>query len=228
MNPSGVMTYEESRAHWLEQKRQRDERQAKIDAMRPLVRIAVHRAVEQYRQDLIDLAGVASYFFKQEAEGKTFTRRPPLSLTIPAAGDPIGWLIVYPGWDKKAKYLHHHHINIELMVERVAGKPTSEMEIRIPCCMFIEPHSWSILWGEEGISRVTEAASAFLHDPLATFTKAVGHCCICRHKLKDEVSKARGIGPECLRHATFFRNCAERYLAVRGQQNATSSVEVPS
>jgi hypothetical protein len=49
--------------------------------------------------------------------------------------------------------------------------------------------------------RVADTARAFLDDAGAVLARSHDHCCICGKVVTDERSKARGIGPECIRYA---------------------------
>jgi hypothetical protein len=49
--------------------------------------------------------------------------------------------------------------------------------------------------------RVVETMRDFLDDSRAVLARSCGHCCICGRGLADELSRSRGIGPECIKSA---------------------------
>lgn len=69
----------------------------------------------------------------------------------------------------------------------------------------------------EHLRLVADAAHAFLLDPMATFAAGgqADHCCSCGKPLSDEVSRTRGIGPECVKRFAYFMappvSAVERY-----------------
>ena len=44
----------------------------------------------------------------------------------------------------------------------------------------------------------------FILDARTVFARSHGHCCCCGKGLRDELSRARGIGPECVRFLNWL------------------------
>jgi hypothetical protein len=162
------------------------------------------------------LRETAVLFFTQAANGKQYQRRPNLSITLPCDGDPPAKLVIRPAWSSKSWILDVATLQAELVVERIVvdnlTRPTVEVSLRLMAEDKFSCRPCSITWAKECCDRLAATAAAFLDDPFAAFAKSANICCICRRKLTDEVSRSRGIGPECLKHATFFRRLVEQRL----------------
>lgn len=56
----------------------------------------------------------------------------------------------------------------------------------------------------EALQNFAQTAKEFVLFPWQVFSRSADHCCICGKPLIDDISRGRGIGPECLRHVS---NC---------------------
>lgn len=172
---------------------------------------------------LRDFWTVAQAFFREESEGKEFTRRPTVSITLPAAGDPPARLVAVPEWNRRTHTLVLSRVCLEFLVDRfsITGEPQRSAEVKIHLDEGL-PHirRLSIRWGAEGIQRLVETVAQFLHDPAGVFSQSADHCCICRKALTDGASRARGVGPDCLRKANFLRELVERSLERKAESVA--------
>jgi hypothetical protein len=54
---------------------------------------------------------------------------------------------------------------------------------------------------EEDARRVVGTIREFLDDSRTVLARGYDHCCICGRGLTDELSRSRGIGPECIQKA---------------------------
>lgn len=161
--------------------------------------------------DLDNLRRVASAFFAEATDGKVYKRRPGVSIRLPVDGDPPATLIIAPGWDSRKKVVNTASVRLELKVIRMADQEIPTVELAVVLEDRREPNlmCWSLKW-PEGAKRLTHTVAAFLVEPTATFAKASDHCCMCGHPLTDEISRARGIGPECHAYVTSIRRAIER------------------
>jgi Family of unknown function (DUF6011) len=126
------------------------------------------------------------------------TRRPCLRVPSP----PDGWVLLRPG--KKQPV-----VVCEMVIERLLAFPHScekelphvEMSVKISA----SGPRWN-RWGcgeglarsDAALERMVDVMRDFLIDPDAVFARSAGRCCLCQRLLKDEVSRGRGIGPECV------------------------------
>ena len=62
----------------------------------------------------------------------------------------------------------------------------------------------------EQAESVKDALAEFARDPGAVMARSSDHCCICGKALTDERSKARGIGPECMKFFNFLAELVTR------------------
>jgi hypothetical protein len=69
---------------------------------------------------------------------------------------------------------------------------------------FSDSDSWGVqLWrysvaNAEDIARAVGTIQDFLTDHLAVLARSHDNCCVCGRALTDELSRSRGIGPECI------------------------------
>ena len=142
-----------------------------------------------------------------ERTTKPIQRRPNISLRLIAEGEPKAKLItlpllrVYYG----QKTLDCGVLFGELMVEWTqtiggveAKKWTKQLTYSLhdePAVSLIRP---SVL---DDLRRVVETMRQFVADPRVVLARCHDNFAICGRSLVDEVSRARGIGPECIRLA---------------------------
>jgi hypothetical protein len=179
-------------------------------------------ALAVYRDRLLDLWAVASAFFRAESEGKNYKRRPALSITLPAEGNPTARLSVVPRWIRKGRrrggQLDPSVIYADLLVERhcIAGQVYRWVEVGLTLEADAVNCGWrSMQWGIDALRRLAATVDAFLASPQESFAQSADHCCICRRALTDGQSRARGIGPKCLRRGNLLRQLVEKILARR-------------
>jgi hypothetical protein len=188
---------------------------AELQANLADVRRDVQARLAPYPDELRRLHAVAAEFFLTRSEGKVYRRRPNLSLTLTLEGSPPAHVAVYPLWDGRARCLKPDHIRADVVVERVGygglSRPMPEIALELTeglarCMQFSR-------WSTEALQRLLPTAAAFLTDSPAVFARSAVHCCICYKALSNEVSRARGIGPECFKRATSLRRIIERKRA---------------
>jgi hypothetical protein len=77
-------------------------------------------------------------------------------------------------------------------------------------------------------ARVVETIHDFLDDAAAVFARSHDHCCICGRGLTDEVSRSRGIGPECV-HKIQWGGIALEFassIVVRDEPSPSAKSEI--
>src|SRR5262249_43717595 len=52
--------------------------------------------------------------------------------------------------------------------------------------------------------RIIQTIRDFLDDSRAVLARSSDHCCVCGRGLTDELSRSRGIGPECFKRANIM------------------------
>jgi hypothetical protein len=178
----------------------------------------INELLATHRDRLFDLWMVAAAFFRAESEGKTYKRRPALSITIPSEGHPPARLSVFPRWDRMAMRPDTSCILAELLVERISIIGQTHRSTEVGLTLKVGSAWWhriSTRWGIESLRRLVATADAFLNNPQTSFAQSGDHCCMCRKALVDGQSRARGIGPECFRRANLLRELVEEVLAKR-------------
>src|SRR5438128_2733956 len=83
------------------------------------VSAAIEARLAAEQADLLMLQGVVRSFFAEESAGKTYGRRPPLGIKLPAFGEPAAVLAIYPDWDRRRKQLDLGRIHMEILVDRI-------------------------------------------------------------------------------------------------------------
>jgi hypothetical protein len=60
--------------------------------------------------------------------------------------------------------------------------------------------------------QALQTIADYLADPATVFARSHGHCCICGRSLTDELSRSRGIGPECIKITPYMLFRTERSI----------------
>jgi len=139
---------------------------------------------------------------------KPVLRRPNISLRLIADGDPLAKLIVLPYWLDYRKEVDCERLYCELVVEGTVTTKVGEAKKwtrQVTCSA--DPGTMTS--GQirpsvaEDLRRVIETMDSFLLDKKAVLARSHDHCCACGRCLTDELSRSRGIGPECIQLAEF-------------------------
>jgi hypothetical protein len=189
----------------------------------------VQQVLACHAGDLARLHEVCSAFFAEQSAGKTYQRRPNLGLRLAAGGEPPARLLIHPGWDSRRKALDTSRVRLELITDKAdprGGKPIPAVEIDVGLTAAGARASQYNLSprGVESARRLAGLVAAFVRDPAREFARSSDRCCICGRALVDGVSRARGIGPECLRHETAFR----RFVGQRQVTAHAPAAQAPS
>jgi hypothetical protein len=121
--------------------------------------------------------------------------------------NPPARLIVRPGWDDRDKAIGFSEIECSLSVAHDTGRGEPKDRVELVLTLDADrPAHLSRFHDRHAVAdldRSLEAAFTFLHDPAELFRRVRSHCGICGRKLTDETSRARGVGPECIRKPRF-------------------------
>jgi hypothetical protein len=175
-------------------------------AFRDAASVALHEneaTLQAFRQKVATL-------FRSILEGQgPFNRRPSVSLRLICRGEPPAKLVVHPGWNSAAKTVDPDWSQCELLQEALDIIKGQRVKV----------FGWLVTFGvgadrvflggihrtaEADIHRAIETMQDFLDDDGAVLARSHGNCCCCGRHLADELSRSRGIGPECNRRIPFF------------------------
>ncbi|MEK6259016.1 MAG: DUF6011 domain-containing protein [Planctomycetota bacterium] len=153
--------------------------------------------------DILVLRDICMAFFGSASEGKTYARRPSLALRLPH-DDFV--MVVKPTTRHEGGIVtvDQRGIVIECLRrfdDRKSAKWLTVLvtsDVRKLCWMRNETLSI------EAATALVEMAGFFAIDPFFVMEKNKDNCCCCGKGLTDEVSRARGIGPECLGRLNMF------------------------
>jgi hypothetical protein len=164
---------------------------------RPMVQKAAALESERHRV-------VMRIYFGKRPDGTSFKRKPNISLRLIADGAPPAKLIVLPYWSAHGKYVHHQRLAWELLVELDVKTPKGPAKNwRKSGNGLLSPETAPRMGtiyptAEEDARRVVATVRSFLEDAKAVLARSRDNCCICGRALTDELSRSRGIGPECI------------------------------
>jgi hypothetical protein len=161
---------------------------------------------------------------KRLAEREKRHRRPNVSLRLLAEGNPPLKLITMPQWRKEygvitgttggwllemmERYestIQHYDANRNKTGEEKALRwRKSKLSFRESGTL-----GYSAVYGDFDrlMPRVTRLMRDFLSDKRKVLARSCDHCSICGKGLTDGLSRARGIGPECVKYVdvTWFK-----------------------
>jgi hypothetical protein len=155
---------------------------------------------------LIEFRDACVTFFLEASRGKVYHRRPPLALRLPHDD----FVIVV-----KPTTTHCHDdvmvddrgIVIEVLrrcPDAVGNKFPVKM-LRVMVEETARPKMWRLRGeGIRAAKALIEMAKDFLNAPRSVIERNKDNCCCCGKSLRDETSRARGVGPECLTKMGVF------------------------
>lgn len=136
-------------------------------------------------------------FFMSASEGKTYSRCPPLALRLPHDDFVI---VVKPTTTHAGKSVtvDQRGVLIECLRRFDDRKSAKWLTLLVTSDVrklrWMRNHALSC----EAATALVEMAGLFAIDPYFVIEKNLNNCCCCGKGLTDEVSRARGIGPECM------------------------------
>jgi hypothetical protein len=195
-------------------------------------RLGAHASVlEQFRGQVAAL--FAAMHQRVASDGRPLSRKPNVSLRLIANGEPVAKLIVLPHWSSWHKCLDRDTITTELIEERVVDTPQGHGKVRRraftaqaagwPGWRACRYYSSTAL---ADLARVVDTITAFVTDTRAVLARNHDYCALCGRHLTDELSRSRGIGPECIQIAPMLVVLApapgvDHTIVAREDQDAT-------
>jgi hypothetical protein len=179
-------------------------RMIRADAVRYLLDNAA--TLKAFRDRLTPL------FDAMRRDKEPFKRRPNISLRLIAAGEPVAKLITLPHvrHDATGGYLIPSDHTVELL-ERMSVRVNGQDAL-----LFRRKLGFRNAAGRGALEvgslyrsapddarRIVGTIQEFLEDSCAVLARNCDQCCICGRGLTDELSRSRGIGPECIKHLNF-------------------------
>jgi hypothetical protein len=163
----------------------------------------MREVLEEHCEDFEELLDILSEVFGNQAEGKSFARRPNLTITLTAPGEPPARVVLRPAWDALDKTLDTSRLEMEVLGER-KGKRGREVALGLGSWP-PKLRGWGIGTGENYLARAAALVCDFLADPAKVLARSADNCCVCGRALTDPVSRGRGVGPECVRVYDYLR-----------------------
>jgi uncharacterized protein (TIGR02996 family) len=164
--------------------------------------------LESFRVSLTALFAPLEVAARRRAAGP-FRRKPPISLRLIVEGEPPAKLIVLPHAtvfgrrDQRVVRLDCARMDCELVDTGSALKSYVRLGVSLsPCAAHLGRRYWQTALGDT--QRVVETVRDFVTDRRKVLARSHDHCCICGRGLTDELSRGRGIGPECIQNCYRF------------------------
>lgn len=170
------------------------------------------QTVEHFQQqiNLPILKEMLTTYFQAKAsdKGDKLMRRPPIAVRLLDGVEHFytvrpGWKKPYRMWGRTDEQQYGRFTFENLFVDAIHqdhGKCATfvfnDRSIRLT--------SWNPNRYFEAVQNFAQTAREFVLFPWQVFSRSANHCCICGKPLIDDISRGRGIGPECLRHVS---NC---------------------
>jgi hypothetical protein len=150
--------------------------------------------LNRFRDEMMEL-------FRGICDGReSFKRKPNISLKLIMAGEPPAKLFALPSWNGYRKKLDCSKVRCEMLTERDFGGGDRRWSQQAVIQLTGDRPSLS-LHGEtirEDIGRIAATVGDYLDDRRAVLARSCESCCVCGRHLTDELSRGRGIGPECI------------------------------
>ncbi|HEY7311880.1 MAG TPA: TIGR02996 domain-containing protein [Gemmataceae bacterium] len=166
--------------------------------------------LESFRVSMTALFAPLELAARKRADGP-FKRKPPISLRLIATGDHPSKLVVLPYHrvngrrDRRTVTLDCSRMDCELIDTAPEVASPKRITLRLlPCKAVLGRHFYRTAQGD--LERVLDVMQDFIDDRRKVLARSHEHCCICGRSLTDELSRSRGIGPECIQGCHRFLN----------------------
>jgi hypothetical protein len=177
-------------------------------------KLMAQTAVEAFRHQMRTI-----FTAMLEGSEPPYMRRPTASLRLICQTVPASKLIVHPGWSWRRAgvpgfYCPRHgivdldRIDCELLQERITtveGQPVRKFDRLLTLRVTPEERAVNLIH-TSAVNDVLTALGTmedFLNDPKSLLALSHDNCCCCGRGLRDELSRSRGIGPECIKNIGF-------------------------
>jgi hypothetical protein len=164
--------------------------------------------LESFRVRMTTLFAPLEVAARKRADGP-FKRKPPISLRLIMEGEQPSKLVVLPHHlvrghrDQRIVTLDCSRLDCELFDTNAAGKSHVRFKMRLsPCKANVNRWSWKTAINDA--NRAIGTMRDFVTDRRKVLARSHDHCCVCGRHLTDELSRSRGIGPECIQGCYRF------------------------
>lgn len=154
---------------------------------------------------ILELRDKCVTFFVDASQGKIYSRSPPLALRMPH-GDYV--IVVKPTTThSNGVMVDDRGVLIECL-KRCKDAAENKFPVKM-LAVQVETSAKKTRWysngkSDEAAMALVEMAKLFVADPQSVIARNTNHCCCCGKPLHDAVSRARGVGPECLTKMRVF------------------------
>jgi hypothetical protein len=169
-----------------------------------VAKLRISETLEGHKLDFLAFREIASSIFKTKADGKVYTRKPPIALRLRDAETP-SLVAATPSWSRYGRKLNCEEVRVEVLREQKVTTKDGKEKFLLDCPLAVVfAPAWPPRLCRYGLdpdcdSTLASIVQAFLADPLQVTRRSTNNCCICGRGLTDGASKSRGIGPECLK-----------------------------
>lgn len=156
---------------------------------------------------ILELRDNCIEFFLEASEGKVYSRAPSLALRLPHEEYVI---VVKPMITRRQGVMVDDRGVLIECLKRCNDAVQNKFPVKM-LKVSVETSARRTMWYRYGKSdgaatALVEMARVFVDDPQSVISRNTANCCCCGKSLRDEVSRARGVGPECLtKMGVFFR-----------------------
>jgi hypothetical protein len=173
-------------------------------------RWTTQQTVEYFQKqiNLPVLKDMLTTFFKARAsdKGDKLFRRPPIAVRLLDGDEHV--YTIRPGWQTPCRWMNDPPYPGELLFGKLYVDAIHQTYGK--CAKFwfddmtVHLTSWYPSRFFAALENFAQTSKEFVLFPWQVFSRSKDRCCICGKGLTDEISRGRGIGPECLRHVS---NC---------------------
>ncbi len=166
--------------------------------------------VERFRQRMESL-----FTAMLERSEPPYVRRPTASFRLICSTTPASKVIVHPGWSwrrggapgfnsQRHGVVSPERFDCELLQERITTvhrQPVRKFDRLLTLGVTQEVRAVKLIHSsaENDVMTVLGAMEDFLVNPRSVLARSHDNCCCCGRGLRDELSRSRGIGPECIK-----------------------------
>lgn len=166
-----------------------------------------------------------------QTESTVLFRKPAISLRLIVAGDPAAKLIVMPHWIRPTGVLGGRLLCDLLTLELWTESPVMTAKgpgVQLRRKLTVRNRNGGMGWlvgsiftsAEADALRVVDTLRDFVTDARAVLARNRANCCVCGRALTDELSRSRGVGPECVKGLEWFAFLASSSVTIQAAPDA--------
>jgi hypothetical protein len=149
------------------------------------------------------------FFEERTSECQGRKRQPSYALRLIMPGHPFARMVIKAEWVRRERRLDSGTLTIDVIWDQAEHGLCLDLYRSLRLCLMRDSfrlhQCWSSDRGVQSTQRLLATVRDFLDEPQKVFGLSQDNCCVCGKDLLDDHSRARGIGPDCLKKSEWLK-----------------------